>query len=136
VREWLIPEAFEILKVMLEVAGRKGAYFAMMTAVTVAAFLALWKYRHPFARLGVIAATCFIGFNLVLWVLYITAFERLNALHAVSFWRFNTQLGLLGCAAAAYGFALLWRSRMTPLHGFAQGRGWGSSIPRGTAWRR
>ena len=90
VREWLIPEAFEILKVMLEVAGRKGAYFAMMTAVTVAAFLALWKYRHPFARLGVTAAASIVGFNPVLWVLYITVFRRLHALHAVSFWRFNT----------------------------------------------
>jgi hypothetical protein len=32
----------------------------------------------------------FVGFNPVLWVLYITAFGRLNALHAVSFGRFNT----------------------------------------------
>lgn len=106
---WLISEAFFILKQMLIILSKKGAYLVMMTVISLTSLYALWKYQGGFARFGILAGTVFVGFNFILWILYITAFGEGNALAVRSFWRFNLQLGLIGCTAAAYGVAILWR---------------------------
>ena len=106
---WLISEAFFILKQMLIILSKKGAYLGMMTVISLTSLYALWKYKGGFARFGILAGTVFVGFNFTLWILYITAFGEGNALAVRSFWRFNLQLGLIGCTAAAYGIAILWR---------------------------
>ncbi len=108
-QNWLISDAFVIFAKMLTVASKKGAYFAMMTVIGFLAIYAMGKYKGGFARLGIITGVAFIGFNFVLWALYIIAFGKYNALHVVSYWRFNSQLGLIGCTTAAYGLAILWR---------------------------
>ena len=107
--EWLIPEAFRILSRMLRIASNKGGYFVMMTILAGYAGRALFGIRSPFDRLAVITATVFLGYNLFLWFTYVSAFGPVEGLGAASYWRYNTQLGLLGTTCAALGLALLWR---------------------------
>jgi len=110
---WLLPQAFQILGHMLLILSKKGAYLAMMTGMTVCALRALWRVRGSFDRLALLVGAVFLGHNFFLWVTYITAFGP-GGVVAVSFWRFNTHLGLLGCTGAAYGIALLWRRTVAP----------------------
>ncbi|HEB79808.1 MAG TPA: hypothetical protein ENI79_04965 [Rhodospirillales bacterium] len=114
VDNWMTSEAFFILKKMLITISKKGAYLGMMTVISLTSLYALWRYKGGFARFGIIAGTVFVGYNFFLWILYITAFGSSNALTVTSLWRFNIQLGLIGCVAAAYGAAILWRLRVSP----------------------
>jgi len=109
VSQWRLGEALNILTKMLVVASKKGFFFTMMGILTLYSLYALWRYRGGFDRFAIMSATVFIGFNLVLWVLYMVAFNSYNASTVTSYWRFNTQVGLLGCTAAAYGVANMWR---------------------------
>ena len=110
--QWHLSHAGNILANMFGVATDKGAFFIMMTAITVGTVYGLGRGKPEFARLGLITATVFICFNVFLWIVYIAAFKISNSLGVVSFWRFNTQLGLLGCTTAAYGVAILWRHKI------------------------
>lgn len=106
---WLFSQTFEILSQMFMVAKKKGFYFVMMGALSVYAIWSVFRYRGGFDRMAILAGGMFLGYNLFLLVMYITAFGAYNAMRATSFWRFNTQLGILGCTAAAFGLAILWR---------------------------
>jgi len=81
----------------------------MMAGVSLYAIWSLFRYRGGFDRLAIIVGGIFIGYNLFLYIMYITAFGAYEGPRAASFWRYNTQLGILGCTAAAYGLAILWR---------------------------
>jgi hypothetical protein len=106
---WLFPQTFEILAQMFLVASKKGFYFVMMGALSLYAIWAVFRYRGGFDRMAIIAGSLFLGYNLFLLFMYIVAFGSYNAMRVTSFWRFNTQLGILGCTAAAFGLAILWR---------------------------
>jgi hypothetical protein len=121
VNQWRLGEILNIFTNMLIVASRKGFYFSMMGALTLYALYALWRYRPGFNRLAVLSATVFVGFNLVLLVLYMIAFDSNQASIVISYWRFNTQLGLLGCIATVHGVAILLRN--------GERRRWGDTNP-------
>jgi hypothetical protein len=106
---WLLPQAFGILSRMFLVASKKGFYFVMMGALSLYALWAMFRYRGGFDRMAIIAGSLFIGYNLFLLAMYITAFGPYEGPKAASFWRYNTQLGILGCTTAAFGLAILWR---------------------------
>ena len=106
---WLLPQAFDILARMFLVASKKGAYFVMMAGVSLYGIWALFRFRGGFGRLAILVGCIFIGYNLFLYIMYITAFGPYEGPRAASFWRYNTQLGLLGCTAAAFGLAIMWR---------------------------
>lgn len=110
--QWHLSEAWSILANMFGVATLKGAFFVMMLAISIAAIINIGQGQSEFARLGLITMIVFICFNLFLWFVYISTFELSNSLNVISYWRFNTQLGLLGCTTAAYGLAILWRKRV------------------------
>ena len=111
---WLFPYVFEILGRMIEAAGRKGAYFGMMAVLSVFAVRGLWRIRGSFDRMAVMVGAVFIGFNLFLWFVYIAIFGEYQGRNIGSYWRYNTQLGILGCTAAAFGLAHLWRRFVSP----------------------
>lgn len=68
-----------------------------------------FRFQGGFDRLAILVGSLFVGYNLILWVLYVTAFDIHHGPIAGGFWRYNTQLGILGCTAAAYGLATQWR---------------------------
>ncbi len=109
--QWRLSEAFEILARMLLIASKKGAYFIMMGVITVMALRGLIDYRGAFDRLVILTGALFIGYNLFLWAMYVAAFSNYEAVHAASYWRYNTQLGLLGATTAAFGLARFWHWR-------------------------
>ncbi|HEC91223.1 MAG TPA: hypothetical protein ENI55_06110 [Alphaproteobacteria bacterium] len=111
---WLIAEAWQILGRMALIASKKGAYFAMMAGITIVALRGLWRFSGGFVRFGLITGAVFLGYNLFLWAMYIAAFGTYEGLRAASFWRYNTQLGLLGATGAAFGLAVLWRRHAVP----------------------
>jgi hypothetical protein len=124
---WLFPYVFEILGRMIEAAGRKGAYFGMMAVLSVFAVRGLWRIRGSFDRMAVMVGAVFIGFNLFLWFTYVAVFGEYHGRNIGSYWRYNTQLGILGCTAAAFGLAHLWRRYVSPR--LADGKGIARLLP-------
>jgi hypothetical protein len=112
---WRVPQAFEIFGRMLLIASRKGAYFIMMLVITAFAARAFIRVRDGFDRMALITGAVFTGYVLFLWLMYIAAFSGAEALRAASFWRYNTQLGLLGATTAAFGLARFWQRRQLKL---------------------
>ncbi|NQV83081.1 MAG: hypothetical protein HQ494_04595 [Rhodospirillales bacterium] len=106
---WLLPQAFDILARMFLIASKKGFYFVMMAGISIYGIWSFVRYRGGFGRLAILVGCIFLGYNLFLFVMYIAAFGAYEGPRAASFWRYNTQLGILGCTAAAYGGAILWR---------------------------
>ena len=111
---WNIDIIPEILYAMANVASKKGVYFLLMLVVLWFGFRGLRHIQSPLDRLAVIAGTMFIGYNAFLFFSYLTAFDQNGALGVVSYWRYNTHVGLFGCTFAAYFFAQLWRNIDVP----------------------
>lgn len=106
---WNVGLMPEILKGMLNVATKKGAYFGLMAVAVVFAVRGLVRMRDPIDRLAVITAVAFLGYNLFLFIIYVTVYDPASARAVGWYWRFNLHLGLLAVAFGGYGGALLWR---------------------------
>ena len=111
---WHVAEAFAVFLKMITIAAKKSPFFIMMLAISVFAIRGLMKFSGSRDRLFIPIAVVFLGFNFFLWLTYITAFGINDALRAGSFWRYNTQMGLLGVTGAAYGLALIWQKYASP----------------------
>jgi hypothetical protein len=112
--KWLLDDAFTILARMSSIAAKKASYFILMLTIAVFAIRGIMKTIGPTERLLIPIAVVFLGFNCFLWLMYVAAFGKGEGMRAASFWRYNTQLGLLGVTGAAYGLALLWNRYVTP----------------------
>ncbi len=86
-----------------------GAYFILALIIVAFGFKALFRFAGDLDRLAIIAATVIGGYNAYLFYTYVAVFSGGDAATAASYWRGNTQLGLLAVAFGAYGGALLWR---------------------------
>jgi hypothetical protein len=106
---WNIEAIPQILLKMLEVLSKKGAYLLMLILIVAFGLKAMLKYRTPFDRLAIIAATIFLGHNAFLFFAYVSTFSKYDALRAASFWRYNMQLGMTGVAFTTYGLGVLWQ---------------------------
>ncbi len=100
--EWDLSTLPEIFAAMLGVASHKGGYFIMMVMIVAAA---VWGARRrtpdaPARLLGLIALI-FLGYIAALAVVYLTAFKGVSRFGVQSFWRYQTQVGLLGVLGAA-----------------------------------
>lgn len=112
--DWMLDQAFTILARMAEIASKKAAYFIVMAAVSALAVRSLFRYQGRLSRLVVMVGAVFVGYTVFLWVMYMIAFGSYEGPRAASFWRYNTQLGLLGALAAAYCAAVGWRTFVRP----------------------
>jgi hypothetical protein len=108
-RDWLWDSLGEILLRMAGIAAGKGGYFALMLLFVGCALRALVRPATAFGRFAIIVATVFVGYNAFLYVAYVGAFGAGEGRAAASYWRYNTQLGVLAVGAAALGLGTLWR---------------------------
>jgi len=111
---WLVDDTFLILARMAQAAAKKGPYFAMMVLVSAFGLRAVWRCRGGFDRYALMVGAIFVGYNLFLWLMYVIAFGVYEGRNVASFWRYNTQLGILGSSCAAFGLAILWRQHVAP----------------------
>ena len=107
--QWNIALIPLILKQMLVIAAKKGAYFSIQFLAVGFAIRAQFRFHGPFDRLAVLVATAFLGYNGFMLLVYVGSFSEYDALRAVSFWRYNMHLGLLSVVFGAYGVGILWR---------------------------
>jgi hypothetical protein len=119
---WEIGLLPQVLSTILGIMARKGAYFGLMALLVVLAVRGLFAFRGGFDRLAIIVATVFVGYNLFLVFAYVAVFGGYTGANALSYWRYNQQLGLLGVVCTAYGGALLWRRHLAALPARAVGR--------------
>ena len=106
--KWSDDKASEILSRMLMVASKKGAYFGIMFAISIAG---LWCFitgrGGKYGRLLFLTGAAFLGYWFFLWAMYIVAFTEYEAIRAASFWRYNVHLGLLGALTTAVTLGIL-----------------------------
>jgi hypothetical protein len=107
--EWFYGLIGHILAQMTIVLAKKGGYLAVMLAAVAVAIYTARRVDTPLARLAVIAATCFVGYNAFLFFTYVAVFGINDATTVGSFWRYNMHLGHVALAFAALGLAMLWR---------------------------
>jgi hypothetical protein len=107
--EWFYGLIGHILAQMAVVLAKKGGYLAVMLAALVVAISSARRVDTPLARLAVIGATCFVGYNAFLFFTYVAVFGINDATTVGSFWRYNMHLGQVALAFAALGLAVLWR---------------------------
>lgn len=111
---WNLAEIPQILFKMLVVAGKKIGFFGVMLVACVFAVRGLIRLRSDFDRIAILCAAGFIGYNAFLLLTYVGHFSRTDALRVVSYWRYNTHVGLLAVIFLAFGAVLLWRRHMPP----------------------
>ncbi len=106
---WNIELSPQILLQMLVVASKKGVFFAVMAIAVVFAARGLVRFRGPFDRLAIVVAGTFLGYNAFLLFVYVASFVAVDALRAVSYWRYNMHVGLLAGVFGAYAAGAAWR---------------------------
>ncbi len=115
----LIPD---IVRAMADVASQKGGHFGLGLIVLALGLIGFVRCRDRLDRLAAVAGLLFVGYNLFLLSTYVAVFGPVDAVKVVSFWRYNTHVGLaLMVPAAMVAGRLLGRFK---------GRGW----MRGLGW--
>ena len=110
---WSDDKAFEILSRMFVIASKKGAFFGMMFAISIAGLWCFFTSRGgKYGRLLFITGAVFLGYWFFLWAMYIVAFGEYEATRAASFWRYNIHLGLLGALTAAVALGILYSNHI------------------------
>ena len=107
--EWFYDLVGHILAQMAIVLAKKGGYLAVMLSALIVAIHSARRVETLLARLTVIAATCFVGYNAFLFFTYVAVFGINDATTVGSFWRYNMHLGYVALAFAALGLAVIWR---------------------------
>lgn len=115
---WLWDDLGSILTRMALIASKKGGYFGLMlAAVGVAVYGAAGALRgrpvSALARLAIIVAIMFVGYNAFLYVAYVGAFGAGEGRSAASYWRYNTQLGGAALIFGAAALGALYRRYST-----------------------
>ncbi|MBT3990922.1 MAG: hypothetical protein HN884_07485 [Rhodospirillaceae bacterium] len=103
--QWhILPQVFAVVA---KIAVKKGAYFLAMLFFTFWALKSFWRIQTRFDQFAVITATVFIGYNAFLIFTFFAIWGGFSGINALSYWRFNTHLGMLGVACGFYGLAVL-----------------------------
>lgn len=92
--DWFWDILYDILKQIISIIAHKGGYFIPFFIVLGMAAYGLFKWWGSQTRLFVMVGFTFLAYNIFLLVTYLAVFGRFDALRAVSFWRYNTHLGL------------------------------------------
>lgn len=84
-----------ILKQMLVVAFKKIGFFGVLGFASIIALQNIKNVQNAYQRLIIIIVLVFLGHNAFLLLTYIGSFNQATALTVVSYWRYNTHVGLL-----------------------------------------
>lgn len=104
----LIPR---ILASMGEVAFKKTAFFAPMLIACGFALRALWRCRTGFDRISLLVGIVFAANLAFLFLTYLGHFGEAQAVTAVSFWRYNIDVGMICVVFLTAGVVWFWRGR-------------------------
>lgn len=99
--DWNIHLIPAIIKAMGSVASQKGGHFGLGLVVTGFGLVGLVRCRDRGDRLCAVAGMLFIGYNLFLLTTYVAVFGAQDGLNVMSFWRYNTHVGLAVSLPAA-----------------------------------
>lgn len=135
--DWNIALIPAIVKAMAGVASQKGGHFGLGLAVAGFGLVGLIRCRDRSDRLVAITGMLFVGYNLFLLTTYVAVFGAQDGLNVVSYWRYNTHVGL----AITLPVAVLAGRHL----GRLSGRGWMKALgaaaifltlagPLATAW--
>jgi len=104
--QWQFQNIPAILSSFWANAVKKAGYFGIMTVLAVLAGVKLFRpTKTSFDRLAILAAVIFIGWNGVLFFLYIAHWTGHASTGASSYWRYNTFIGYFGYAVVIYGLS-------------------------------
>jgi len=107
--QWNVDLIGQILLQMLIVASKKLAFFAVMSVTTVFAVGAFFRPSGRYGRLTILGGGTFVAYNIFLLFTYVSSFDSRAALTAVSYWRYNTHLGMIAILMIAATAGLLWK---------------------------
>lgn len=111
IASWPLDKLPALLAGMASVAAHKGGYFALALLLTGwGAWAWVRRPATPFDRLAVIAGATFVVYTLFLLFIFLAHFNG----YPQSYWRYNTHVGFLLTAVAAYGAAVgygRWRAK-------------------------
>jgi hypothetical protein len=104
----LIPR---ILGSMAEVASKKFAFFVPMLIACGFALRALIRCRSGFDRISLLVGVVFAANLAFLFITYLGHFGEAQAVTAVSFWRYNIDIGMVAVIFLTAGIVGFWRGR-------------------------
>jgi hypothetical protein len=104
----LIPR---ILASMAEVAFKKFAFFIPMLIACGFAVRALIRCRDGFDRISLLVGVVFAANLAFLFIIYLGHFGEAQAVTAVSFWRYNIDIGMVCTIFLTAGLIWYWRGR-------------------------
>jgi hypothetical protein len=120
--EWHFDQLGDTLRSMLQVVVGKGGLFGLLTVLLILAAVTLLRpslLDKPARMLCRTTAFVFVGYMGFLLVAYIGTFSDYEGLHAASFWRYSTHLGMIGVVSAIAAAAPYWRLRQMLRRGLA-----------------
>ena len=107
--DWHISKMHLIFLKMLMVAGKKIGFFGPMAIAAGFGIRAYFNVRGPFDRLAILVGGSFLSYNAFLFLTYVASFGERQALTVVSFWRYNTHMGMLAVLFISISAGLLWK---------------------------
>src|SRR5260221_50644 len=120
--QWHFEQLGDTLRSMLGVVVGKGGLFGLLTALLILAAMTLRRpglLDKPARMLCRITAFVFVGYMGFLLFAYISTFNDYEGLHAASFWRYSTHLGMIGVVSATAAVVPYWRLRPRLRRGLA-----------------
>ena len=107
--DWNITKMHIIFFQMLIVASKKMFFFGIMAIAVGVGVCALNNIKTKYDRLAILVGGAFLTYNCFLYIIYITSFGEKGALAVMSFWRYNTHLGMLAVLFFATSMGMLWQ---------------------------
>ena len=105
---WNIYEIPLILKQMFLIAIKKIGFFGPMAIAVYLSIGSLLRFKSSFDQIVILCAIGFIGYNTFLLLTYVGVFSTFDALRAVSYWRYNTHIGMVGVIFIVSGTVVFW----------------------------
>lgn len=109
--EWGFAWTPRILTAMADVAFKKFAFFAPMIFACVLAVRALVRCRTGLDRISLLVAVVFAINLAFLFATYLGHFGEGQAVSAVSFWRYNIDVGMIAVIFVTVGAIWFWHGR-------------------------